>query len=116
MVEIPWDATYVYGNVTKGQIEDELTDMGMIECKHGWDLHAMGNVRQVSGCTEWAAVYNNEYLVRFTALSAEVTYAKNGHPSIRAVVHPIYCDNSRNECQIEMLLHHDYPVYGIDIS
>ena len=35
MVEIPWDATYVYGDVTKEQIEVELIDMGMIECKHG---------------------------------------------------------------------------------
>ena len=104
MVEIPWDATSAYGDVTKGQIEVELIDMGMIECKHGWDLHAMGNVRQGSGGTEWAAVYNNEYLVRFTALSAEVTYAENGHPSISAVVHPIYCDNSQNECQIDMRL------------
>jgi hypothetical protein len=64
----------------------------------------MGNVRQGSGGTEWAAVYNNEYLVRFTALSAEVIYAENGDPSISAMVHPIYCDNSRNECQIKMLL------------
>ena len=104
MVEMPWDATYVYGDVTKGQIEVELIDMGMIECKHGWDLHAMGNVRQGSGGTEWAAVYNDEYLVRFTAMSAEVIYAENGHPSISAIVHPIYCGNSRNECQIEMKL------------
>jgi hypothetical protein len=104
MVEIPWDATSAYGDVTKGQIEVELIDMGMIECKHGWDLHAMGNVRQGSGGTEWAAVYNDEYLVRFTALSAEVIYAENGHPSISAIVHPLYCENALDECQIDMLL------------
>ena len=46
----------------------ELIDMGMIECKHGWDLHAMGNVRQGSGGTEWTAVYNDELLIRFTAM------------------------------------------------
>ena len=104
MVEIPWDATSAYGDVTKGQIEVELIDMGMVECKHGWDMHAMGNVRQGSGGTEWAAVYNDEYLVRFTAMSAEVIYAANGHPSISAIVHPIYCGNSRNECQIKVKL------------
>jgi len=104
MVEMSQDATSIYGDPSKGQIKVELTDMGMIECKHGWDLHAMGNVRQGSGGTEWAAVYNDEYLVRFTAMSAEVMYAENGHPSISAIVHPIYCGNSRNECQIEMKL------------
>lgn len=104
MVEIPWDASQFYGDPSKGQIEVELINMGMIECKHGWDLHAMGNVRQGSGGTEWAAVYNDEYLVRFTAMSAEVIYAANGHPSISAIVHPIYCGNSRNECQIKVKL------------
>jgi hypothetical protein len=56
MVEIPWDATFVYGDSSKGQTEVELIDMGMVECKHGWDMHAMGNVRQGSGGTEWVAV------------------------------------------------------------
>ena len=102
MVEIPWDATYVYGDVTKGQIEVELIDMGMIECQHGWDLHAMGNVRQGSGGTEWAVVYNDEYIVRFTAMQAEITYSDDGEPSIRAVVHPIYCDNVQEKCSISM--------------
>ena len=102
MVEIPWDATSAYGDVTKGQIEVELIDMGMIECKHGWDLHAMGNVRQGSGGTEWVAVYNNEFLVRFTAMQAEITYSDDGEPSIRALVHPLYCDDVQEECRISM--------------
>ena len=104
MVELPWDATFVYGDATKGQIEVELTDMGMIECKHGWDLHEMGHVRQGSGGTEWTAVYNDEYLVRFTALSADIIYDENGHPSISAIVHPFYCENNTNKCQIDMRL------------
>ena len=104
MVEIPWDATSAYGDVTKGQIKVELIDMGMIECKHGWDLHAMGNVRQGSGGTEWVAVYNNEFLVRFTAMQAEITYSDDGEPSIRALVHPLYCDNVQEECRISMRL------------
>ena len=102
MVEIPWDATSTYGDVTKGQIEVELIDMGMIECKHGWDLHAMGNVRQGSGGTEWVAVYNDEFLVRFTAMQAEITYSDDGEPSIRALVHPIYCDDVQEKCRISM--------------
>ena len=102
MVEIPWDATSTYGDVTKGQIEVELIDMGMIECKHGWDLHAMGNVRQGGGGTEWVAVYNNEFLVRFTAMQAEITYSDDGEPSIRALVHPLYCENVQEECRISM--------------
>ena len=102
MVEIPWDATSAYGDVTKGQIEVELIDMGMIECKHGWDLHAMGNVRQGSGGTEWVAVYNDEFLVRFTAMQAEITYSDDGEPSIRALVHPLYCENVQEECRISM--------------
>ena len=104
MVEIPWDATSAYGDVTKGQIEVELIDMGMIECKHGWDLHAMGNVRQGSGGTEWVAVYNNEFLVRFTAMQAEITYSDDGEPIIRALVHPTYCDDFLEECRIYMKL------------
>ena len=104
MVEMPWDATYVYGDVTKGQIEVELIDMDMIECKHGWDLHAMGHVRLGSGGTEWAAVYNDEFLVRFTAMQAKITYSDDGEPSIKALVHPMYCEDSLGECQIEMKL------------
>ena len=102
MVEIPWDATSTYGDVTKGQIEVELIYKGMIECKHGWDLHAMGNVRQGSGGTEWVAVYNDEFLVRFTAMQAEITYSDDGEPSIRALVHPLYCDDVQEECRISM--------------
>ena len=82
----------------------ELINMGMIECKHGWDLHAMGNVRQGSGGTEWAAIYDDEFLVRFTAMQAEITYSDDGKPSIRALVHPMYCDNIQEECRISMKL------------
>mgnify|MGYP001590246454 FL=1 len=78
MVEIPWDASQFYGDPSKGQVEVELINMGMIECKHGWDLHAMGNVRQGSGGTEWVAVYNDEFLVRFTAMQAEITFSDKG--------------------------------------
>jgi len=104
MVEIPWDATFVYGDSSKGQIEVELIDMGMIECKHGWDLHEMGNVRLGSGGTEWVAVYDDEFLVRFTAMQAEITYSDNGEPSIRALVHPLYCEDIQEECRISMKL------------
>lgn len=104
MVEIPWDASQIYGDSSKGQVEVELINMGMIECRHGWDLHEMGNVRQGSGGTEWAAIYNDEFLVRFTAMQAEITYSDNGEPSIRALVHPLYCDNIQEECSIFMKL------------
>ena len=104
MIEIPWDASQFYGDATKGQIEVELIDMGMIECKHGWDLHEMGNVRQGSGGSEWVAVYNDEYLVRFTAMQAEITYSDDGEPSIRALVHPLYCDDVQEECRISVKL------------
>ena len=73
-------------------------------CKHGWDLHAMGNVRQGSGGSEWVAVYNDEYLVRFTAMQASITYSDSGEPSIRALVHPLYCDEVQEECRIDMKL------------
>jgi len=104
MVEIPWDASQIYGDSSKGQVEVELINMGMIECRHGWDLHEMGNVRQGSGGTEWAAIYNDEFLVRFTAMQAEITYSDNGEPSIRALVHPLYCDNIQEKCSIFMKL------------
>ena len=104
MVEIPWDASQVYGAFSKGQVEVELINMGMIECKHGWDLHDMGNIRQGSGGTEWAAIYNNKFLVRFTAIQAEITYSDNGEPSIRALVHPMYCGDVQEECRISMKL------------
>ena len=64
----------------------------------------MGNVRQGNGGSEWTAVYNDEYLVRFTALSAEVIYAENGDPSLSAMGHPLYCEYIPGECQIEMKL------------
>lgn len=104
MVEIPWDATFFYGDASQGQTEVELINMGMIECKHGWDLHEMGNVRLGSGGTEWAAVYDDEFLVRFTAMQAEITYSDNGEPSIKALVHPMYCDHVKEECRIYMKL------------
>ena len=104
MVEIPWDATQYYGASSKGQVGVELINMGMIECKHGWDLHEMGNVRQGSGGSEWVAVYNDEFLVRFTAMQAEITYSDDGEPSIRALVHPIYCYEVKKECRIYMKL------------
>ena len=71
---------------------------------HGWDLHAMGNVRQGSGGSEWVAVYNDEFLVRFTAMQASITYSDDGEPSIRALVHPMYCDEVQEECRIDMKL------------
>mgnify|MGYP000114946338 FL=1 len=104
MVEIPWDASKFYGDPSKAQVEVELIDMGMIECKHGWDLHEMGNIRQGSGGTEWIAVYNDEFLVRFTAMEAEITYSDNGEPSIRALVHPMYCENVSEKCTLYMRL------------
>ena len=104
MVEIPWDATFVYGDSSKGQVEVELIDMGMIECKHGWDLHEMGNRRQGSGGTEWVAVYNDEFIVRFTAVQATVTYSQEGQPSLSALVHPIYCTDLPTAWQIDMKL------------
>lgn len=102
MIEIPWDASQFYGDATKGQIEVELIDMGMIECKHGWDLHEMGNRRQGSGGTEWVAVYGDQYLVRFTAMEATVAYSIEGVPSIKASVHPLYCEYETAKCEINM--------------
>ena len=104
MVEIPWDASQIYGDSSKGQVEVELINMGMIECQHGWNLHEMGTVRQGSGGTEWAAIYNDEFLVRFTARQAEIKYLDDGEPSISALAHPIYCDDVGEECRIYMKL------------
>ena len=104
MVEIPWDASKFYGDPSKGQVGVELIDMGMIECKHGWDLHQMGNRRQGSGGSEWVAIYNDEYLVRFTAMQAKIEYSDGGEPRIFALVHPTYCLVEQDECRIHMKL------------
>lgn len=103
-VEIPWDALQAFGDPAKGQLPVELIDMGMIECPHGWDLHEMGNIKLGSGGSEWIATYHDEYLVRFTALTAEIIYSDDGVPTIRALVHPTYCDNVQGECRINMKL------------
>ena len=102
MVEIPWDANEIYGAPEKGQVVVELINMGMIECKHGWDLHEMGNIKQGSGGSEWVALYNDEFLVRFTAMQAKIIYSKNAEPIIQALVHPNYCDDVHDECTIYM--------------
>ena len=102
MVQTPWDASKLYGDTSKGQIEVELIDMGMIECKHGWDLHEMGNRRQGSGGTEWVAVYDDQYLVRFSAMEAKIAYSSDGVPSIKATVHPAYCEYETAKCEITM--------------
>ena len=104
MVEIPWDASYFYGDSSKGEVAVELINMGLIECKHGWDLHEMGNIKLGSGGSEWAAVYNKEYIVRFTAMQAEVVYSNEGAPSVRALVHPRFCDYNLGKCKIDMVL------------
>jgi len=103
-VVIPWDAIQVFGDPAKGQLPVELINMGMIECPHGWDLHEMGNIKLGSGGSEWIATYNDEYLVRFTAMDAKITYSDDGEPSIRALVHPTYCDVVQEECRINMKL------------
>ena len=103
-VEIPWDAIQAFGDPAKGQLPVELIDMGMIECPYGWDLHEMGNIKLGSGGSEWIATYNDEYLVRFTALKAEIIYSDDTAPTIRALVHPIYCDSIQGECIIDMKL------------
>lgn len=104
MVEIPWDASEMYGDPQNGQVVVELINMGMIECKHGWDLNEMGNIKLGSGGTEWVALYNDEFLVRFTATEAEIIYSEDGEPVIRALVHPLYCDDVQEECSIFMKL------------
>ena len=104
MVEIPWDATEIYGAPEKGQVVVELINMGMIECKHGWDLHEMGNIKQGSGGSEWVALYNDEFLVRFTAMQAEIIYSENGKPRIRAIAHERYCESETSECMINFSL------------
>tara|TARA_B110000211_G_scaffold56801_1_gene63284 strand:- start:8736 stop:9056 length:321 start_codon:yes stop_codon:yes gene_type:complete len=100
MVEIPWDATSVYGDPSKGQVEVELINMGMIEYQHGWGLYEKVKVLQGSGGTEWVAVYFDEYIVRFTALKVNVFYSEEKPPSIKAIVHPIYCEGSSETCEI----------------
>lgn len=104
MVEIPWDATEIYGAPEKGQVVVELINMGMIKCKHGWDLHEMGNIKQGSGGSEWVALYNDEFLVRFTAMQAEIIYSENGEPRIRATAHERYCESETSECMINFSL------------
>lgn len=104
-IEIPWDASEMYGDPQNGQVVVELINMGMIECKHGWDLHEMGNIRQGSGGTEWVAIYNDQYIVRFTAIDAKVIYPQKGFsPIILARVHPTYCNGHQKDCDMEMKL------------
>ena len=103
-VEIPWEAIKVFGDPAKGQRQVELIDMGMIECPHGWDLHEMGNIKLGSGGSEWVATYDDEYLVRFTAMQATIVYSDDGDPTIRALVHPTYCEGAQAECEIDMKL------------
>ena len=100
MVEIPWDATEIYGAPENGQVVVELINMGMIECKHGWDLHEMGNIRQGSAGTEWVAIYNGSLLVRFTAISAKIVYTLDGRPQVKARVHDVYCKENVATCEI----------------
>ena len=102
--EITWDAIQVFGDPTKGQTVVELIDMGMIECPHGWDLHEMGNIKLGSGGSEWVATYDDEYLVRFIAMQATIVYLDDGDPTIRALVHPTYCEGAQAECEIDMKL------------
>ena len=104
MVEIPWDASSFYGDSSKGEVVVELINMGLIECKHGWDLHLMGNHFQGSSGSAWVAVYKDEYIVRFSALDASVFYLDNGEPIIKAKVHPLYCEEITTNCRIEFAL------------
>jgi K+ transporter len=61
-------------------------------------------IRQSSGGSEWAAVYGNHTVVWFTAMGAEIIYDEQKHPMVQAVVHPVYCDNYQNPCEITMPL------------
>lgn len=73
-IDMPWDASEMYGDPQNGQVVVELINMGMIECKHGWNLHEMGNILQVSGGTEWVAIYNEQYIIGFNAIDAKFIY------------------------------------------
>lgn len=104
MVEIPWDASETNGDPQKGQVVVELINMRMIECKHGWDLHEMGNIKQGDGGSEWVAVYDDQFIVRFTAKWAEIKYSTEGSPSVNAFVHRQQCVNGASTCLIKFML------------
>lgn len=101
LVEIPVDAVSDFGDASNGQVPVRLYNMGMIDCPHGWDLHEMGNVWQGNGGSKWVAVYDGHYLIRFSALEASIKYSTDGRPVLHAVVHPLYCNNETDRCEVE---------------
>lgn len=101
LVEIGWDAVSDFGDASSGQMPVRLYNMGMIDCPHGWDLHEMGNVWQGNGGSKWVAVYDGHYLIQFSALEATIKYSTDGKPLLHAVVHPLYCNNETDRCEVE---------------
>jgi hypothetical protein len=113
LVEISWEAISDFGDASQGQMPVVLYEMAMIECPHGWDLHEMGNVWVDYGMWpgpgswpgpgghKWVAVYGDNYLVRFSAWRADIKYDDDGNPVLHAVVHPLYCNNEADQCEVQ---------------
>ena len=64
----------------------------------------MGKVRQGSGVSEWVAVYNDDVLVKFGAMWAEITYSGKDRPSLKAIVHQQYWERRAIEYLIDFIL------------
>ena len=94
----------IFGDKNLGQPKLKLIDMSYLECPGGTDTWNMGNIKLGSGGNEMALIVEGEYLARFTAMSVEIDFAANGDPVINAKVHPIYCDQVQDNCQIEMII------------
>ena len=90
------------GEESLGQPKLTLIDMAFIKCPDGIDTWNMGNTRLVSGGSEMALIVGDSYLLRFTAMSAEVQISDNANSIIIANVHPVYCKGGGGVCEIEM--------------
>lgn len=98
------EAIKIFGDESLGQPILKLIDMSYLECPGGTDTWNMGNIKLGSGGSEMALIVESEYLVRFTAMSVEISFETNGDPIIKANIHPVYCQQTYNDCVIEMII------------
>ena len=104
------EAIKIFGDESLGQPILKLIDMSYLECPGGTDTWNMGNIKVGSGGSEMALIVGDEYLARFTAMSVDIDFATNGDPVISAKVHPIYCEQIQDNCQIDMKIPKQIPV------
>ena len=80
----------------------KLIDTSYLVCPGGTDTWNMGNIKLGSGGSEMVLIVGDEYLVRFTAMSVDIRFSLHGDPIIKANVHPIYCQQTQDDCEIEI--------------